>query len=278
MEFVDDELILEYYSEVLSHLKEMLEEDVMVLITSKTHTLYYHPGDKMAIMDYQLGRELNDGDPVIETIRTGKTFSSIIDKERFGFSYLSTSYAIRNRRGEIVGCVAIAKSLDKEEKVDHIAQSLAVSLEQANANLQEVAAGSLELSSSLDNAAELSNRSVQKIQEINKAIEAIRRISLHSNLLGLNAAIEAARAGEAGKGFAVVAQEMHTLASQSNESAKMVIDILTEMQRSIERIITEIREIGNIAANQAHATQEITYVIQNISENSQTLANFAKIS
>ncbi len=53
--------------------------------------------------------------------------------------------------------------------------------------------------------------------------------------------------------------------------------ILTEMKNSIEGIIYDIQHVGNIAENQAAATEEITAAIQEVSGNSQSLVEFAKI-
>lgn len=47
----------------------------------------------------------------------------------------------------------------------------------------------------------------------------------------MNAAIEAARAGESGKGFSVVAEEIRKLAEQSQTSAALISQIITETQK-----------------------------------------------
>ncbi|NLO96888.1 MAG: chemotaxis protein [Peptococcaceae bacterium] len=255
----------------------MMNEELMVLVTNRTHNIYQKSGDKMVITESIVGKELEPGNPALVSMNSGQPLSSIIDKEKYGFSFRSLSYPIRNFQGEVIGCACIAKSLEKEEKAEEISQSLASTLEQVNANLQEVAAGAQGLSTTIKNVIESVNQAVNDIQEINKAITAITEISSRSNLLGLNAAIEAARAGEQGRGFAVVAEEMRKLATQSAESAKMVTKILVDMKNSIEGIARQINEVGNIAENQAAATEEITAAIQEVNSNSQTLAQISKL-
>ncbi|AHF09186.1 MULTISPECIES: methyl-accepting chemotaxis protein [Dehalobacter] len=271
------EEILEAYVMVLADLKEIMQEDIMVLITNRTDALCHYSGYKLHTKVDQ-SFKVSDHAHLVEAMRTGKTRSDIMSKERYGIPFASFTYPIKAPDGEIIGCVGIGKSLEKEGRVEEISQGLAATLQQANAGLQEVASGSQGLSFKISNVVKSANESAVKIKEINKVISAISDISSHSNLLGLNAAIEAARAGEQGRGFAVVAEEMRKLAAQSNDSAKMVTEILTQMRESIEGIIMEINQIGGIAENQAAATQEITAAIEEVSENSQNLVELSKIT
>ena len=80
------------------------------------------------------------------------------------------------------------------------------------------------------------NNSVIKINEIIKMIAAIAG---QTNLLALNASIEAARAGEAGRGFAVVAEEIGQLAAQSNDSARQINDIVSEIRKQSTECVEE---------------------------------------
>ncbi|WP_443112490.1 methyl-accepting chemotaxis protein [Dehalobacter sp. DCM] len=210
-------------------------------------------------------------------MQSGKILKYTIGKEVFGFPFTGIDYPIRNLKGEIIGCIGVGKSLEKDYQIEEISHGLASTLEQVNAGIQEIASGSQGLSFTIDSVISSANETHGQIKEINKVIQAITDISAHSNLLGLNAAIEAARAGEQGRGFAVVADEMRKLAAQSKDSAKMVTDILTNMKDSIETIISEINKVGNIAQNQAAATEEITASIQEVSQTSQNLANMASI-
>ncbi|CDX00567.1 putative sensory transducer protein YfmS [bioreactor metagenome] len=273
-----DEELLAGYAAILSRLKELIKEDLMVLITDKTHILYFYPGYKLNASNMQLvGLELPADDDLGRCVRTGESNTELRPKEAFGVPFLAMTAPIHNSRGEIIGCVSIGRSMEKEANLEEASQSLAASLQEVNAGLQEIASGSQILSSKINSVVQSANDSAVKIKEVNQVIRAIADVSAHSNLLGLNAAIEAARAGEQGKGFAVVAEEMRTLARQSKDSAKMVTEILTQMKDSIESIIWEVDQIGGIAGNQAASTQEITAVLEEISENSQTLVEHAKI-
>ena len=115
-------------------------------------------------------------------------------------------------------------------------------------------------------------------QSIEKIIDVIDGIAFQTNLLALNAAVEAARAGQHGKGFAVVAEEVRGLASKSAEAAQnthgLIADTVTksnlgaqiagEAVASLEKIIEEIKESGQIIGKISASTQSQNDMIKQI--------------
>ena len=76
------------------------------------------------------------------------------------------------------------------------------------------------------------------VEKVNTLAGAIQNIASQTNLLALNASIEAARAGDAGKGFAVVATEIGSLATQSSETVKDIMEIVAEVQDAVNEMST----------------------------------------
>lgn len=100
--------------------------------------------------------------------------------------------------------------------------------------MTEAIAGVMSLASSVNEAGQIINKLGEDSKSIGGIIDVITGVAEQTNLLALNAAIEAARAGEQGRGFAVVADEVRSLASQTQESAQKINDIINKLLAHVE--------------------------------------------
>jgi len=114
--------------------------------------------------------------------------------------------------------------------------------------------------------------------DIAKIIKTIDEIAFQTNILALNAAVEAARAGETGMGFAVVADEVRNLAQRSaqaaRETAAMIeaaignsrqgVEISRKVSESLNEIVTKARQLDELVAEVAGASNEQTQGITQI--------------
>jgi len=113
----------------------------------------------------------------------------------------------------------------------------------------------------------------ERSKEIGQIVDTISGIAGQTNLLALNAAIEAARAGEQGRGFAVVAEEVRKLAEQSQEAAKKIATLISEIQGDTSQAVSAMddgtREVSlgaEIINSAGSAFQEIETLVVQVSD------------
>lgn len=99
-----------------------------------------------------------------------------------------------------------------------------------------------EVSESMGATTEITQKLSDAVQEIGVTLSLISDISSSTNLLSLNASIEAARAGEAGRGFAVVATEVGNLANSTQDSLKVVQEVIERVQQNVSDITVQVEE------------------------------------
>lgn len=179
------------------------------------------------------------------------------------------------------------------ESLSHGNSAMAVRLEQQASAVQQTAASSEEISStvsqSADNATLASEASLGNVNKVDHAssimgllsaameeiteqadnmvgiVSTIDSIAFQTNILALNASVEAARAGEHGRGFAVVAEEVRKLAQQSADAAKQVQRLIEQAQSSINGGKTQAEEANSAMQKIREASYRVNDLMGEIS-------------
>ena len=102
--------------------------------------------------------------------------------------------------------------------------------------------------------------------EITGIVKEIEDIAFQTNILALNASVEAARAGDAGRGFGVVANEVRRLAAKAAEASKMTAELALKNNESVEEGMAVADETGRSLVKVVDGAQEVSGVVDKISE------------
>ena len=135
------------------------------------------------------------------------------------------------------------------------------------------------IETTVNESAEVVTKLGQRSKEIGAIVDTISGIAGQTNLLALKAALEAARAGEQGKGFAVVAEEVRKLAEQSQEAAKQIGQLISEIQNDTDAAVVamnngtqEVHQGTAVVTKAGDAFVQILDMVQNVNAQSGEIA------
>jgi methyl-accepting chemotaxis protein len=92
---------------------------------------------------------------------------------------------------------------------------------------------------------------VTSLRDVAGAASDITQIALQTRLVAFNATVEAKRAGEAGAGFAVVAEAVKDLAGKVEQSSKLIMSTVTQLDARIDILAASITENQDAAQHSA---------------------------
>ncbi len=194
-----------------------------------------------------------------EMARMGATFATMLKRLSGLVADMRSVSAVLGHMGENL----VEDGLNLSDRT----QSQAASLEQASANVREVAETvtrnasaaqemsrvSNQLHHNTEAASGLMHQTMQGMgtleatsRRMTEIIGTIDSIAFQTNILALNAAVEAARAGEQGRGFAVVATEVRNLAQRTQSAASEVRQLIAESNQRVQTSVGEIHSVNGV--------------------------------
>ncbi len=162
---------------------------------------------------------------------------------------------------------------ENAEQVAHSAGEMQKQAQSGRNAIQAIIQQMQEIHASVKKSADVIRQLDILSHQISDMTKAITQIAHQTNLLALNAAIEAARAGEQGKGFAVVAGEVRKLSEGTNEAARKIIEMISEIQESINQAVEQMQQ-GSLRVEQGlHTARQSGDLFHQIEQNIDQVAS-----
>lgn len=168
---------------------------------------------------------------------------------------------------------------------DELEATVLAVAEQVAAAATELSASASSLSASATAAvaeADAATGTVRSLEsssvEIQQVVTLISHVADQTRLLALNASIESARAGDAGRGFAVVASEVKSLAEQTSEAAKQIVQQVTTVRSAADESTSVIDSVGGRIRTMDQMVDEIGVAVHGDSRvNTRGLSQMAEM-
>ncbi|MCI8280369.1 MAG: hypothetical protein HFI76_01425 [Lachnospiraceae bacterium] len=272
--------ILEALEETLPLMQDITGRDMQISLCDRNRVINVWQG-KHFRMPSALPGELDWENPahrnLLEAMEAGKQDVSVLPKEMFGVPIKGILTPVREG-GKVVGVVACAYSLERQEHVEEAIHVLDENLQHSKGSVEEIAQEAVRLLEKLNHIRSIFGQVQEEVEKAAEMVKSIQGNASRSNILALNASIEAARAGEAGRGFSVVAEEMGKLAQVSGSSAKEISQSLQEITAVFRKVADAVTDVYDFAGVQAKTTEKINASLEDISHSAEELTQFVKQS
>ena len=168
---------------------------------------------------------------------------------------------------------ALDKNVVLNKEMEKKFQEVGVAVANGNEGATKVKITLDSMKETVSAAGEAADILLSKISSVNMILKEINKITMRTNMLSINASIEAAQAGVNGKGFAVVASEIKSLADESNESAKGISQIITELTKQVDDVAAKTAAGTKSAIAGMESMETLLVTLDEINSANEIVAN-----
>lgn len=281
------------FTDFIPYLKEVMQKDIMTSVTDLKNFIAYAPGNALDV-GVKIGMPIPEGDPLQATISNNQIITAVVPKEVYGIPFRAVTYPIRDKNGNCIGAVGVAESLEKEERIASELMKIIGKIEESNLSIrsvnddvsemtggiQELAATSEEVASSVDNITNLSTNIYAMIEEASAAsqsvmseakdgIEAISEINntishVTDEIIGIKNQIETLNTS-IDKAYEMI-NLINNISSQTN---LLALNASIEAARAGEHgrgFAVVADEVGKLAVQSQSSATEISDIMKQIQE------------
>ncbi len=272
MDISNEKEVLKSVVAVAPYIPLFIDEPVSVAVTNTVGFIYNQPCAEIPVQ-CELGAPFPPEATPLMVMESGERRVREVPARVYGVPFMSYAIPIRED-GKVVGCLMIAKSVEKIRSVKDAIASLSQEVEQVVCAVNEITEDVQVASASNQQVYGLMDNLLSEMKRMNEILGAINKISNSTKILGLNASIEAARAGAAGKGFSVVAREIERLSDNTTEYSQSIGTMLSGIENQVNGMSEKTKEATDAFTQQAASLQEIAATIESLNGDVKVIENY----
>ena len=269
----ENELMQSFYN-MLPYFKYIVGEEVGFTMSNTQNFLLVRNTDTLKI-NLSAGDAIPKGSAADICLQKKEVIDVVIPEKVFGFAVRTIGIPVFEK-GQIAGTMVISFSADRFQQISRLSELLSGDLQTVirdMENMNHVFGNIRETNQRLQGKVEDTREDYKKTDEV---LNFINGVAKKTNLLGLNASIEAARAGTAGRGFSVVSNEIGKLSISTKESVVQISRITNHIRSEIDSVYSEFEKSNELLTEQAAVLDEMRKVLEEVSQNAQSLLKYTK--
>ena len=274
MDISNEKRVLQEVINIAPYIPLFIDEPVSVAVTNKEAFIFNQPCEEIPVQS-TLGEPFPAGSTPGMVISSGERIRREVPPHVYGVPFMSYAIPLLED-GEVVGCLMIAKSIEKIKGVKDAISTLSEEIEQVVGVVNAITDEIQVVSENNQEIYGMMTKLLEETEKMNGILAVINKLSNSSKMLGLNASIEAARAGQAGKGFAVVASEIERMSNNTTQSAKEIGSMLKGVDDQVNNVSEKSKATSDSVSQQAAALQEIAATIENLSANIKVIETYVQ--
>lgn len=238
---MSDKKILKEYCEIMYKLKEIMHDDITVVVTDLEKIIMYREGDKLKL-PVTVGNKISEKEAIIKSVLKNKKAITVpyVSEESYGVPFKGFGYPIINKKDQLIGVVAVGVNLSKQKDIEEVLEKNVLNMEILHNKFGEALEFAGGISADIQNISAATEEIYASVEEISSTAEEVGQLGLDAKVLSDGIREKASEGNES----------LNKITSTTTQSLNLTtnitkqIDVLRESIKKIDNMVNLINQIS----------------------------------